>query len=208
MRGLATAETNAIAETKKAEAEAAAIRMKAEAEAAATRAKQLAEAEGIRAKQLAEAEGIRAKKLAEAEGIKAALLAEAEGMEKKAEAYNKYNTAAITEMIVGILPEMAGKIAEPLSRIEKITVIDSGSGTGEGGVGSLAGNVGSVLAKTIETVRETTGIDFKEIIDADVLGKTTTNININGGGQEDGQRNMEQEISNAEIVEAVLDKRN
>ena len=202
MRGLATAET------KKAEAEAAAIRMKAEAEAAATRAKQLAEAEGIRAKQLAEAEGIRAKKLAEAEGIKAALLAEAEGMEKKAEAYNKYNTAAITEMIVGILPEMAGKIAEPLSRIEKITVIDSGSGTGEGGVGSLAGNVGSVLAKTIETVRETTGIDFKEIIDADVLGKTTTNININGGGQEDGQRNMEQEISNAEIVEAVLDKRN
>ena len=171
-------------------------------------AKQLAEAEGIRAKQLAEAEGIRAKKLAEAEGIKAALLAEAEGMEKKAEAYNKYNTAAITEMIVGILPEMAGKIAEPLSRIEKITVIDSGSGTGEGGVGSLAGNVGSVLAKTIETVRETTGIDFKEIIDADVLGKTTTNININGGGQEDGQRNMEQEISNAEIVEAVLDKRN
>ena len=129
-------------------------------------------------------------------------------MEKKAEAYNKYNTAAITEMIVGILPEMAGKIAEPLSRIEKITVIDSGSSTGEGGVGSLAGNVGSVLAKTIETVRETTGIDFKEIIDADVLGKTTTNININGGGQEDGQRNMEQEISNAEIVEAVLDKRN
>ena len=186
MRGLATAETNAIAETKKAEAEAAAIRMKAEAEAAATRAKQLAEAEGI----------------------KAALLAEAEGMEKKAEAYNKYNTAAITEMIVGILPEMAGKIAEPLSRIEKITVIDSGSSTGEGGVGSLAGNVGSVLAKTIETVKETTGIDFKEIIDADVLGKTTTNININGGGQEDGQRNMEQEISNAEIVEAVLDKRN
>ena len=51
-------------------------------------------------------------------------------------------------------------------------------------------------------------VDFKEIIDADVLGKTTTNININGGGQEDGQRNMEQEISNAEIVEAVLDKRN
>ena len=41
-----------------------------------------------------------------------------------------------------------------------------------------------------------------------MLGKTTTNININGGGQEDGQSNMEHEISNAEIVEAVLDKRN
>ena len=208
MRGLATAETNAIAETKKAEAEAAAIRMKAEAEATATKAKQLAEAEGIRAKQLAEAEGIRAKKLAEAEGIKAALLAEAEGMEKKAEAYNKYNKAAVTEMIVNILPEMAGRIAEPLARIEKITVIDSGSGNGENGVGNLAGNVGSVLAKTLETVKETTGIDFKEIIDADVLGKTTTNVNIYGAGQGSGQNSMEQEVSNAEIVEAVLDKRN
>ncbi|WP_418549998.1 SPFH domain-containing protein [Hungatella sp.] len=197
MRGLATAETNAIAETKK-----------AEAEATATKAKQLAEAEGIRAKQLAEAEGIRAKKLAEAEGIKAALLAEAEGMEKKAEAYNKYNKAAVTEMIVNILPEMAGRIAEPLARIEKITVIDSGSGNGENGVGNLAGNVGSVLAKTLETVKETTGIDFKEIIDADVLGKTTTNVNINGAGQGSGQNSMEQEVSNAEIVEAVLDKRN
>ena len=195
MRGLATAETNAIAETKK-----------AEAEATATKAKQLAEAEGIRAKQLAEAEGIRAKKLAEAEGIKAALLAEAEGMEKKAEAYNKYNKAAVTEMIVNILPEMAGRIAEPLARIEKITVIDSGNG--ENGVGNLAGNVGSVLAKTLETVKETTGIDFKEIIDADVLGKTTTNVNINGAGQGSGQNSMEQEVSNAEIVEAVLDKRN
>ena len=186
MRGLATAETNAIAETKKAEAEAAAIRMKAEAEATATKAKQLAEAEGI----------------------KAALLAEAEGMEKKAEAYNKYNKAAVTEMIVNILPEMAGRIAEPLARIEKITVIDSGSGNGENGVGNLAGNVGSVLAKTLETVKETTGIDFKEIIDADVLGKTTTNVNINGAGQGSGQNSMEQEVSNAEIVEAVLDKRN
>ena len=129
-------------------------------------------------------------------------------MEKKAEAYNKYNKAAVTEMIVNILPEMAGRIAEPLARIEKITVIDSGSGNGENGVGNLAGNVGSVLAKTLETVKETTGIDFKEIIDADVLGKTTTNVNINGAGQGSGQNSMEQEVSNAEIVEAVLDKRN
>lgn len=202
MRGLANAETEAIAKTKQAEAEAAAIRLKAEAEAAATKAKQLAEAEGIRAKQLAEAEGIRAKKLAEAEGVKASLLAEAEGMEKKAEAYSKYNKAAVTEMIVKILPEMAGRIAEPLAQIEKITVIDSGNGNGESGVGNLAGNVGSVLAKTMETVRETTGIDFKEIIDADILGKTTTNIHISDPG-----KNLDsKEIAAAEISERVMGK--
>jgi len=203
MRGLANAETDAIAQTKRAEAEAAAIKLKAEAEAQATKAKQLAEAEGIRARQLAEAEGIRARKLAEAEGIKAALLAEAEGMEKKAEAYSKYNKAAVTEMIVNILPEMAGKIAEPLARIDKITVIDSGNGNGENGVGNLAGNVSSVLAKTMETVKETTGIDFKEIIDADVLGKTTTNINIANTGQTEDSDG----VTTAEITQAVMERR-
>lgn len=201
MRGLANAETEAISKTKQAEANSAAIRMNAEAEAAATRAKQLAEADGIRAKQLAEADGIRAKQLAEAEGIKAALLAEAEGMEKKAEAYSKYNKAAVTEMIVNILPEMAGRIAEPLSKIGKITVIDSGNG--ESGVSSLAGNVGAVLARTMETVKETTGIDFKEIIDADILGKTTTNINVSdaSGGAAKG------ELIASEVSDKVLGKR-
>lgn len=201
MRGLANAETEAISRTKQAEADSAAIRMNAEAEASATRAKQLAEADGIRAKQLAEADGIRAKQLAEAEGIKAALLAEAEGMEKKAEAYSKYNKAAVTEMIVNILPEMAGRIAEPLSKIGKITVIDSGNG--ESGVSSLAGNVGAVLARTMETVKETTGIDFKEIIDADILGKTTTNINVSdaSGGAASG------ELIASEVSDKVLGKR-
>lgn len=209
VRGLANAETEAIAKTKQAEAEASAIRVKAEAEAQATRAKQLAEAEGIRAKQLAEAEGIKAKKLAEAEGIKASLLAEAEGMEKKAEAYSKYNKAAVTEMIVNILPEMAGRIAEPLAQIGKITVIDSG-GNGEGGVSSLAGNVGAILARTMETVKETTGIDFKEIIDADILGKTTTNINISGAGGQSGAvaEETEKEIISAEIANQLADRLN
>lgn len=201
MRGLANAETEAIARTKQAEADSASIRMNAVAEADATRAKQLAEADGIRAKQLAEAEGIKAKKLAEAEGIKAALLAEAEGMEKKAEAYSKYNKAAITEMIVNILPEMAGKIAEPLSQIGKITVIDSGHG--ESGVSSLAGNVGAVLARTMETVRETTGIDFKEIIDAEMLGKTTTNINVSDS-TDGGTRG---ELIASEVSDKVLGKK-
>lgn len=201
LRGLANAETEAIAKTKQAEANSAAIRMNAEAEAAATRAKQLAEADGIRARQLAEAEGTRAKKLAEAEGIKAALLAEAEGMEKKAEAYSKYNKAAVTEMIVNILPEMAGRIAEPLSQIGKITVIDSGHG--EGGVSSLAGNVGAVLARTMEAVKETTGIDFKEIIEADMLGKTTTNINVSDS-TEGGAKG---EIIASELSDKVLGKR-
>ncbi len=35
-------------------------------------------------------------------------------MEKKAEAYQRYNKAAMAEMMIKVLPEIAGKIAEPL----------------------------------------------------------------------------------------------
>lgn len=43
--------------------------------------------------------------------------------------------AAMVEMIVKALPEMAKAIAEPLSTIDKVTIID---GNGEGsGVGSM-----------------------------------------------------------------------
>ena len=41
-------------------------------------------------------------------------------MEKKAEAYQRYNKAAMAEMMIKVLPEIAGKIAEPLSQIDKI----------------------------------------------------------------------------------------
>ena len=72
---------------------------------------------------LQEAEGIRAKGEAEAAAIQAKALAEAEGMEKKAQAYQKYNHAAMAEMMMKVLPEIAGKIAQPLSQIDKITII-------------------------------------------------------------------------------------
>jgi lipopolysaccharide/colanic/teichoic acid biosynthesis glycosyltransferase len=87
---------------------------------------------------IAEAESIKAKGLADAESIKARGLAEAEAMEKKAEAMAKYGKAAMTEMIIKVLPQMAEAIAKPLESIDKVTIIDGGSG--ENGVGTFSGN--------------------------------------------------------------------
>lgn len=70
-------------------------------------------------------------------------------MEKKAEAYQKYNTAAMAEMIIQVLPEIAGKIAELLSQIDKITIIEGGSGNSENGIGAVAGNVPVSHGKTV-----------------------------------------------------------
>lgn len=125
------------------------------------------------------AEGIRKVGEAEAKAIEAKGIAEAEAMEKKAEAMKKYGQAAMMEMIVQALPEMAKAIAQPLSTIDKVTIIDSGNG--EGGVSNMGAYVPSVLAQTIEVVKETTGLDITEIMKSNTYdAKVNRNINITG----------------------------
>ena len=138
-----------------------------------------AEAEAERYSKEQEAEGVRALGEAEAKAIQAKGLAEAEAMEKKAEAYAKYNNAAVAEMMIKVLPEIAGKIAEPLSQIDKITII--GGDGGSNGVDQVAGNVPAVMAKLFESMKAATGIDLAEIVKADTYdAKVNRNINISG----------------------------
>ena len=84
-------------------------------------------AEAVRFAREQEAEGIRATGLAEAEAIRAKATAEAEGIDKKAEAMKKYGEAAIIEMIMQALPEIAKNVAEPLSKVDKITMYGEGN---------------------------------------------------------------------------------
>lgn len=130
-----------------------------------------------------EAEGIAAVGKAEAEAIAAKGLAEAEAMQKKADAYEKYGKAAITEMIVKVLPEMAQAIAEPIASIDKVTIIDSGDG--EGGVPKVGGYAPAILAKTIEAVKETTGFDLTGVMKANTYdAKVNRNVSVEGFGKE------------------------
>ena len=107
-------------------------------------------------------------------------LAEAEAMEKKAEAYQKYNNAAMAEMLIKVLPEIASEIAKPLAQIDKITII-GGSGSNENGVSQLASNVPVVMGKLFESMKETTGIDLGEIMRAGTYdAKVNRNLNVTG----------------------------
>ncbi len=165
------AEADLFERQKKAEAE------KFEREKAAEARKAVAEADMFA--KTKEAEGIRAIGEAEAEAIRAKGIAEAEAIDKKAEAMKKYGQAAMMEMIVKALPEMAKAVAEPLTSIDKVTIIDSGNG--ESGVSSMGSYVPSVLAKTIETIKETTGVDITEIMRAETYdAKVNKNINVTG----------------------------
>ena len=178
---------------KKAEAERYAKQQQAEADlyrrqkdAEADQFEKIREAEAKKAQAEAqryameqEALGIKAKGEAEAASIRAQALAEAEGMEKKAEAYQRYNKAAMAEMMIKVLPDIAAKVAEPLGQIDKITII--GGGEGGNGVDQVAGNVPVVMAKVFESMKEATGIDLADIINAESYdAQVNRNINVSG----------------------------
>ena len=138
-----------------------------------------AQAEADRYSREQEAAGIRAVGEAEALAISAKGKAEAEAMEKKAEAYAKYNKAAVAEMLIKVLPDIAGKIAEPLSTIDKVTII--GGDGGSNGVEQMAGNVPVVMAKVFESMKEATGIDLTQIVNAESYdAKVNRNVNLTG----------------------------
>lgn len=174
---------NAEKERQKAEADAEKYRQVAEAEARA-RSREVeaaAEAKAIEMKAEAEAAAIQKKGVAEAEAVKARGMAEAEAMEKKAEAYEKYGQAAMMEMLVQIMPQMAEQIAKPLQSIDKVTIIDSGNGENGSGVSSMGGYVPAVLAKTFESMKETIGFDPTEIMKANTYdAKVNQNIRVEG----------------------------
>jgi len=124
--------------------------------AAATKAKGFASADVTKATGLAEADANKARGLAEAAIIEAQGAATAKAMNLKAESFKQYNEAAVVEMIVRILPEMAGKVSEPLSKTEKIVIINSG-----GGVGGVA----QIMSQLPPVVESLTGISLAKLIE-------------------------------------------
>ena len=103
--------------------------------------------------------------------------AEAEAMKQKAEAYKQYNDAAVAEMMIKVLPEIAKSVAQPLSSIDKVSII----GGDASGVSGVSGNVPVLMAQTMEAMKEATGIDMKEIVRASsIQAKTDRNINVTG----------------------------
>jgi flotillin len=132
--------------------------------ASATKAKGFAAADVVKATGLAEAEANKARGLAEAAIIEAQGSATAEAMKLKAESFKQYNEAAVIEMIVRILPEMAGKVSEPLSKTEKIVIINSSNGPG-GGASKVTGDVTQIMSQLPPVIESLTGISFAKLIE-------------------------------------------
>ena len=162
-----TAEVNKQADAHKYEVE-----KKAEAER--YEAEQKAQAEAAKYAKLQEAEGIRAVGEANASAAQAMFIAEAEGLEKKADAYERFGQAAILDMVVKILPQVAAEVAKPISSIDSVNIYDDG-------VDRVSGNVPVVLKQTFDTIESATGVNLTDIVRAKTItAKTDRNINISG----------------------------
>ncbi len=105
------------------------------------------------------AAGIRTIGSAEAESALSRGKAEAEAMRAKASAWKDYSEAALAEMAIKALPDLARAVSEPLSKVEKIVMVGDASGAPK-----ITGQVASVLAQLPTVVENLTGVDLKEIL--------------------------------------------
>lgn len=138
-----TADANKYREVAVAEARARAIEMEGEAKAKARRAEGMAEVEIIKAK-------------GEAEAL---------AMAKKAEAFKMYNDAAVTQMIIEKLPEIAQAVASPLAKTEKIVIVDNGNGgDGKSGAAKVSGYVTDIISQLPTTVEALTGMNVLDLL--------------------------------------------
>lgn len=79
-------------------------------------------------------------------------------MQKKADAFASYGDAVMIQMMVEALPQIVAKAAEPLSDIDKMTVISTD------GAGKLSRTVADNVAQGMELLGATTGVDLAQLL--------------------------------------------
>ncbi|WP_438790316.1 flotillin family protein [Enterococcus sp. DIV0756] len=156
---------------KKAEADKYVVEQQALAEKAKEIAQAEADAEKVKLAALAEAERIQKLGAADAERIHKVGVAEAESKEKMAIALTKLNEAGILMEFIKVLPAIAKEVNEPISNIDKIVSFGGGDGVHE------LGEAG--LARTFDTIKETTGLDLVTLINDSMATRKGTEDIVN-----------------------------
>jgi len=131
-------------------------RQRVETLAAAERAKLQLEAEG-------RAAAIRAQGEAEASIIFQKGEAEAKAMNVKAEAYQEWNQAAVVDKLLTNMADVVRAMAEPLSKVDKITVVSTG-GDGAAGVNKITGDMTKIAAQVPALFEALSGMDIKSLM--------------------------------------------
>lgn len=145
---------------KPADAERYKIQAMADAEQYKLKTTAQGQADAIRATGLAEADANKARGMAEATIIQAKGSAEAEAMKLKADSWRQYNEAAVSQLIIDKLPELARAVAEPLSKTERIVMV-SGDGLG---ASKITGDITNMMTQLPPVVEALTGVRLEDLI--------------------------------------------
>jgi len=131
-------------------------RQRIEALAAAERMRLATEAEG-------RASAIRTQGEAEAAVIFQKGEAEAKAMNVKAEAYQDWNQAAVVDRLISNMAEVVRAMAEPLSKVDKITIVSTGN-DGAAGANKLTGDITRIAAQVPALFEAISGMDMRELM--------------------------------------------
>src|SRR5271165_253968 len=131
-------------------------RKRIETIANAERQRLISEAEG-------RASAIRAQGEAEAEIIFKKGEAEAKAMNIKAEAFQEYNQAAIVDKLFTGMPDIVRALSEPLSKIDKVTIVSTGNGH-SAGAHKLTGDITEIAAQVPALFEALSGMKMSELL--------------------------------------------
>jgi flotillin len=124
--------------------------------AAAEKGRLTAEAEG-------RAAAIRAQGEAEAAIIFQKGDAEAKAMNVKAEAYQEWTQAAVVDRLITNMADIVRAMAEPLSKVDKITIVSTG-GDGQIGASKITGEMTKIAAQVPALFEALSGMDMHELM--------------------------------------------
>jgi flotillin len=130
-------------------------RQRIETLAGAQKTKLTTEADGT-------ASAIRAQGEAEAAIIFQKGEAEAKAMHVKAEAYQEWNQAAVVDKLLSNLADVVRAMAEPLSKVDKITVVSTGGDAA--GVNKITGDMTKIAAQVPALFEALSGMDIKQLM--------------------------------------------
>jgi flotillin len=130
-------------------------RSRREALAEAERFEGEREGSGEQQRREAIATAVEAEGRAEAAAILAKGEAEAEAMRQKADAFRQYGDAAVLDLVIAVLPDVVRAAAEPLSAIDRMTVISTD------GASQLAKSVASNVEQGMQIGSDLTGLDLR-----------------------------------------------
>jgi flotillin len=89
--------------------------------------------------------------------------AEAKAMNVKAEAYQGWNQAAVVDKLLTNMAEVVRAMAEPLSKVDKITIVSTGN-DGAAGVNKITGDMTKIAAQVPALFEALSGMDIKQLM--------------------------------------------